>query len=305
MTESRTVRRAAKQKDSLQRLRLRVAVLACLVWTSCSEAPIALAEDFASEAQPDTLFDVIKTLPDRLVPQARDEDPRSADALFDAAIAELQGARFDEARRLFELFVVRDPQHPSVAEARRHLSELYQIDSKAVLHGGPAETAAMPDVAPAAAPAPVAARVVATPRSVGGKLEDSFMLEAGDRIFFAPRSSELGSRARSVLAAQARWLKRNASLSAVIEGHSDDPALDDNGLDLLAAERAEAVFQRLLEEGVSPERLAIAPQGKTRPIAICKGADCAAQNRRAVTVLTVQRVSELPTADPLIGPQRP
>jgi peptidoglycan-associated lipoprotein len=94
-------------------------------------------------------------------------------------------------------------------------------------------------------------------------------------------------------------------LYAVIEGHSDDPALDDSGLDRLSAERADAVFQRLLEEGVSPERLAIAPQGKTRPIAVCKGADCAAQNRRAVTVLTAQRVSELPTADPLIGPRRP
>lgn len=306
MAEGRTVRRTAKQKESLQRFRLRGVVLACLVWTSCSKAQIALAQDFSSEAQAETLFDVIKTPPDRLVPQARDEDPRSPDALFDAAMSELQGARFDEARRLLELFVVRDPQHPSVAEARRHLSELYQIDSKAVLHGGPAETAAMPDVAPAAAPVvPVAARVVATPRSVGGKLEDSFMLEAGDRIFFAPRSSELGSRARSVLAAQARWLKRNSGLYAVIEGHSDDPALDDSGLDRLAAERADAVFQRLLEEGVAPERLAIAPQGRTRPIAVCKGADCAAQNRRAVTVLTAQRVSELPTADTLIGPQRP
>lgn len=303
MTEGRTVRRAAKQKVSIVRLPLRATVLACLMWTSCPGAPIVLAQDVSSEVQPETLFDVIKTLPDRLVPQARNEDPRSADALFDAAMADLQGARFDEARRLFELFVVRDPQHPSVPEARRHLSELYQIDSKTVPHGGPAETAAMPEVA--AAPAPVAARVVATPRSVGGKLEDSFMLEAGDRVFFAPRSAELGSRARSVLAAQARWLMRNASLSAVIEGHCDDPALDEDGIDRLAAERAEAVFQRLLEEGVAPERLAIDPQGKTRPVAICKGADCAAQNRRAVTVLTAQRVSELPTADPLIGPRRP
>ncbi len=285
-------------------LRLSAISLACVAWVMCSGPSVVLAQDVSSETQSETLFDVIKTLPDRLVPQAGNDDPRSADALFDAAMADLQAARFDEARRLFELFVVRDPQHPSVAEARRHLSELYQIDSKAVAHGEPAETAAVPEAAPAA-PEIVAARVVTTPRSVGGKLEDSFMLEAGDRIFFAPRSSELGSRARSVLAAQARWLKRNASLSAVIEGHSDDPALDDNGLDRLAAERAEAVFQRLLEEGVAPERLAIAPQGKTRPVAICKGADCAAQNRRAVTVLTAQRVSELPAADELIGPQRP
>lgn len=304
MTEGKTVR-ATKPRATFVRLRLSAISLACVAWASCSGSSIVLAQDVSSETQSETLFDVIKTLPDRLVPQAGNDDPRSADALFDAAMTDLQGARFDEARRLFELFVVRDPQHPSVAEARRHLSELYQINAKAVVLGEPAETAAVPEVAPVAAPEPVAARVVTTPRSVGGKLEDSFMLEAGDRVFFAPRSSELGSRARSVLAAQARWLKRNASLSAVIEGHSDDPALDDDGLDRLAAERAEAVFQRLLEEGVTPERLAIAPQGKTRPVAICTGADCAAQNRRAVTVLTAQRVSELPAADELIGPQRP
>lgn len=305
MTKGRILRRIAAQKECLKHLRLQSVVLAFLVWTSCSNSPIALAQDYSFEAQPEASLDVI-TPPDRLVPQARDEDPRSADALFVAAMTELQGARFDEARRLFELFVVRDPQHPSVAEARRHLSELYQIESKAVLHDGPTETAAMPEVEPVVTPVvPVAARVVAIPRSVGGKLEDSFMLEAGDRIFFSPRSSELGSRARSVLAAQARWLKRNAGLSAVIEGHSDDPALDDGALDRLAAERANAVFQRLLEEGVAPERLAIAPQGKTRPVAVCKGADCAAQNRRAVTVLTAQRVSELPTADQLVGPRRP
>ncbi len=260
-----------------------------------------LAQDDAALEPGETLLGVIESLPDRLVPQSAPDDPRSADALFAAAMSELQAARFDEARRLFELFVVRDPRHPSVPEARRHLSELYQVGATDPAAPPPEETSAMPE--PAAA-APVA-RVVTTPRSVGGRLEDSFMLEAGDRVFFAPRSADLGARARSVLAAQARWLKRNASLSAVIEGHADDPALDADGLDRLGAERAQAVFQRLIEEGVPADRLAIAPRGKSRPVAICATPDCAAQNRRAVTVLTAQRVSELPAGDPLIGPRRP
>lgn len=248
------------------------------------------------------LLGIIQTPPDRLVPQSAAEDPRTPDALFSAAMLELQAVNFDEARRLLELFVVRDPQHPSVPEARRHLSELYQLNAKAVPTPVPSETAAVPE--PVFAP-PAVARIVAAPRSVGGRLEESFMLEAGDRVFFAPRSADLGARARTVLAAQARWLKRNASLSAVIEGHADDPALDQDGLDRIGAERAQAVFQRLVEEGVAPERLAIAPQGKARPVAVCASPDCAAQNRRAVTVLTGQRVSELPAADPLIGPRRP
>lgn len=297
------MRQAAVQEVRFIRHHWRGLALAALISTGFATVQAAQAQEMTFGDSAESLFDVIKTLPDRLVPKAANDDPRSADALFAAALTELQNERFDEARRLFELFVVRDPQHPSVPEARRHLSELYQIDAKAMPRGAPAETAAMPDVETVAAP--ITARLVATPRSVGGRLEDSFMLEAGDRVFFAPRSAELGSRARSVLAAQARWLKRNASLSAVVEGHSDDPAMDNDTLERLATERAEAVFRRLLEEGVAPERLAIAPQGKSRPVANCGGADCSAQNRRAVTVLTAQRVSELPTADPLIGPRRP
>jgi peptidoglycan-associated lipoprotein len=266
--------------------------------------PQAMAQQPWDANPSEPLLGIIEILPDRLVPQTAQEDPRTPDALYAAAMSELQGARFDEARRLFELFVVRDPQHPSVPEARRHLSELYQLDTAAAdtLSPAPAETAAMP--APQEVRLPVA-RIVAAPRSVGGRLEDSFMLEAGDRVFFSARSVELGSRARTVLAAQARWLKRNATLSAVVEGHADDPALDADGLDRLGAERAQAVYQRLIEEGVPPERLAIAPQGKSRPVANCDTPECAAQNRRAVTVLTGQRVSELPAADPLIGPRRP
>jgi outer membrane protein OmpA-like peptidoglycan-associated protein len=264
--------------------------------------PPVMAQDDSATDVPETLLGIIETPPDRLVPQSAPEDPRSADALYAAGMSELQAAHFDEARRLFELFVVRDPQHPSVPEARRHLSELYQLDTQAGPGPEPAETAAMPE--PALPTAPVA-RIVSTPRSVGGRLEESFMLDAGDRVFFAARSAELGSRARTVLAAQARWMKRNSSLSAVIEGHADDPALDGDGLDRLGTERALAVYQRLIEEGVAPERLAIAPQGKSRPVANCDTPDCAAQNRRAVTVLTGQRVSELPVAEPLIGPRRP
>lgn len=276
--------------------------LASACWVVLVAASPALAQDEGATDASETLLGIIETPPDRLVPQSAPDDPRSADALFAAGMSELQAARFDDARRLFELFVVRDPQHPSVPEARRHLSELYQLDAQAAPETLPAETAAMPEPRDQLAPV---ARIVSTPRSVGGRMEDGFMLEAGDRVFFAARSAELGSRARTVLAAQARWLKRNAPLSAVIEGHADDPALDGDGLDRLGTERALVVYQRLIEEGVAPERLAIAPQGKSRPVANCDTPDCAAQNRRAVTVLTGQRVSELPLADPLIGPRRP
>jgi peptidoglycan-associated lipoprotein len=259
------------------------------------------AQDAAVTDERETLLGTIEILPDRLVPKASPDDPRSPDALFAAAIAELQTERFSEARRLLELFVVRDPQHPMVPEARRHLWELYQLESKPLKEAAAADAAAM---AQTSTVAPIA-RAVAGARPIGGRLEDNFMLEAGDRVFFAPRSAELGSRARSVLAAQARWLKRNSGLSAVIEGYVDDQSLDAGGIDRLAEERAQAVFRRLVEEGVAADRLAISPQGTARPVATCRSPECAAQNRRAVTVLTAQRLSELPSAAPANAPLRP
>jgi peptidoglycan-associated lipoprotein len=273
-------------------------VAVCLIAGVCTAAR---AQDGDPPADRETLLGIIEVLPDRLVPNAAPDDPRSPDELFAEAVAELQQERFSEARRLLELFVVRDPQHPSVPEARRHLSELYQLDAQPRKLAPPAVTAATPEP-PAAAPN---APIVAGARPVGGRLEDNFMLEAGDRVFFAPRSAELGTRARSVLAAQARWLKRNAGLSAVVEGHVDDPSLDADGIARLAEERAQAVFRRLVEEGVTPDRIAVSPQGMTRPVATCGSPECAAQNRRAVTVLTAQRVSELPAPDAENASRRP
>lgn len=276
----------------LPAMALAVAMATAAVWS----VPHARAGDIGDIGPDQPQFGVIESPPDSLVPRTppADSDSRSPDELFTAAISELQAGLFEPARRLLELFVARDPQHPSVPEARRHLSELYQLDTRPVTGPAAPETAAAPEIKPLPS-----ARRVALPRSVGGNTEDSFMLEAGDRVFFASRSFELGSRARAVLAAQARWLKRNPNLSAVIEGHSDDPPLEADGLVELAARRAEAVFQRLLEEGVAPERLAIAPAGRANPVALCAEPECAAQNRRAVTVLTAQRVSELPPMEGL------
>jgi peptidoglycan-associated lipoprotein len=213
----------------------------------------------------------------------------------------LQQGLFDTAQRLFEVFVAAAPDHPSAPEARRHLGELYQRNGTPP--AGPAMTGSVPakSATVAAPPDPqtsqAIARRVASARPVAGPVEDRFMLEAGDRVFFSAGSAELGGRARAVLAAQARWLKRNATLSAVIEGHADDAPLGEPDLERLSAERAQAVFERLVEEGVPANRLAIAPMGPSRPVAHCSSPDCGAQNRRAVTVLTPQRLSELPALD--------
>ena len=119
-------------------------------------------------------------------------------------------------------------------------------------------------------------------------------MEVGDRIFFVAGSAELGSRAPAGLGAQAAWMRKQSQVDAVIEGHADDPgSADENRAVALA--RAEAVRQRLIEEGIAPDRLRISVLGRGRRIADCEGTECATHNRRAVTVV-YPRGSEPPGA---------
>ncbi len=275
--------------------------------------PYDVAQD---DHEPDEmLLGVIETPPARLVPQIPDAsapalpsavtDPRSPDELFRLASEELAAGRTEAAQRLFEILVASAPSHPKSREARRRLQVIYrglaEVPAAETLSAG---SRTGPEVfPPGSAPATEAPARVGDPRRVvlpvpvARSVEENFVIEAGDRVFFAPRSADLGARARVVLSAQARWLKRNPSLYAVVEGHADDPPLDDAELERLALARAQAVYWRLVEEGVVSHRLGINPLGRQKPVADCAAAHCSAQNRRAVTVLTPQKLSELPSGE--------
>lgn len=116
------------------------------------------------------------------------------------------------------------------------------------------------------------------------ELEKKFRVEAGDRIFFAASSADLGARARTALASQARWLVARPDVEVLIEGHADEPGSDQDNK-ILSQQRAEAVRARLIEEGVAGERIAVKALGRKERVATCPDAECAVQNRRAVTVV--------------------
>ncbi len=111
-----------------------------------------------------------------------------------------------------------------------------------------------------------------------------FQTQVGDRVFFSDASAELGTRGRVALEAQAAWLVRHPLLSVVVEGHADDSGSNGHNLEL-SQQRADAVRRRLILLGVAPERIRSIAYGRQRLIAECGGAGCAAQNRRAVTVI--------------------
>jgi peptidoglycan-associated lipoprotein len=120
-------------------------------------------------------------------------------------------------------------------------------------------------------------------------LSFDFQMAAGDRVFFAESSIDIGARARDVLAAQARWLTRHPELPVFVEAHADDYTGNRDLEVQIAERRARAVQQRLVEEGVDAARITVVAFGRDRPVATCQAPECTAQNRRVIT-----RVGHLP-----------
>ncbi len=227
-----------------------------------------------------------------------------AQELYLDGMEKLEAGHSDWARTTFEGLVARYPATTAATLARRQLGDLYRGDAaedKSV-EAHPLGLAPGPALAPAPGPAfvaPVAAPAAmpGAPEVQGGRsqiwdqelrrnvtIQSKLRNEAGDRVFFAPGSAELGSRARTALAGQAQWLKRWHEFEAAIEGHADEPGTDQENL-TLSAQRAEAVRQRLIDEGVEASRLAVVSLGRSERLANCDDPDCRAQNRRALTLV--------------------
>jgi peptidoglycan-associated lipoprotein len=115
-------------------------------------------------------------------------------------------------------------------------------------------------------------------------LAAEFQTQVGDRVFFSEASADLGTRGRVALEAQAAWLLRNPALSVTIEGHADDAGSPSQNQEV-SERRAEVVRRRLIQMGVASDRIRVVAFGRERLIADCTAAACAAQNRRAVTVI--------------------
>ncbi|MEZ5844025.1 MAG: OmpA family protein [Hyphomicrobiaceae bacterium] len=105
---------------------------------------------------------------------------------------------------------------------------------------------------------------------------------AGDRIFFAAGSAQIGTRSRAALARQARYLNDRPGIVVVIDGHADESG-PVKAVMALSQARAEAVARLLMDEGVARERITTQAHGTSERVADCSSPACAAQNRRAVT----------------------
>ncbi|AGI66613.1 putative outer membrane lipoprotein [Octadecabacter antarcticus 307] len=117
-----------------------------------------------------------------------------------------------------------------------------------------------------------------------------FSQTIGDRVMFAVDTSTLTAEGRNTLDGQSGWLSTNSDYLAVIEGHADEQGTREYNL-ALGARRANAVREYLISKGLASSRIRTVSYGKERPIAVCSEESCYAQNRRALTIISMGQSS--------------
>jgi peptidoglycan-associated lipoprotein len=114
--------------------------------------------------------------------------------------------------------------------------------------------------------------------------QQDFVVNVGDRVFFANDSTDLSPEARGVLDRQAKWLQSYPRYTVTVEGHADERGTREYNF-ALGQRRSVAARDYLISRGVQSTRLKTISYGKERPVAVCEEESCFSQNRRAVTVL--------------------
>ena len=127
----------------------------------------------------------------------------------------------------------------------------------------PAETAA-PAEPPAEEPAPA--------------VIDTAIMD--ERIYFQYDSAALTEQAPPILTGMVAYLRTNPGLSVTVQGHCDERGTEAYNMKL-GAQRAEAVKQFLIDQGIAAGRLAAVSFGKSQPVALGHDEASWAQNRRA------------------------
>ena len=112
-------------------------------------------------------------------------------------------------------------------------------------------------------------------------LEETFVVEVGDRVYFDYDSAELDADAQELLQYQAAWFKENNITSITIEGHCDERGTREYNL-ALGEKRAQAVKNYLNGLAVFPAINTLS-YGKERPAVVGSNDDAWSQNRRSVT----------------------
>jgi peptidoglycan-associated lipoprotein len=92
-------------------------------------------------------------------------------------------------------------------------------------------------------------------------------------------SYDLTPEARTILQANAAWLKANPSVTVEIEGHCDERGTTEYNL-ALGAKRARAALDYLVSLGISAARIKATSYGEELPVCKESSENCYEKNRR-------------------------
>ena len=109
-------------------------------------------------------------------------------------------------------------------------------------------------------------------------------VDVGDRVFFDFDKYTLKAKAQQTLERQATFLKNNAGIKVVLQGHADERGTREYNL-ALGERRASSAKDYLVALGIDPNRITIISYGKERPAVAGSNEAAWSQNRRAVTVI--------------------
>ncbi len=110
------------------------------------------------------------------------------------------------------------------------------------------------------------------------------LIAVGDRVLFDYDSAKLDSSARILLDAQSRFLRANTDLNFIVEGHCDERGTREYNL-ALGEQRATAVRDYLVIQGIDPDRIKVISYGKEKPAVVGSNSMAWSKNRRSVTII--------------------
>jgi outer membrane protein OmpA-like peptidoglycan-associated protein len=103
-------------------------------------------------------------------------------------------------------------------------------------------------------------------------------------ILFGTNSAEMSERNQNIVKDFAAYLDSNRSLKVSIQGHTDNAGDPAKNLELSNL-RAKAVYELLVKEGVTAQRLSYKGYGQTKPVADNLTTEGKAKNRRTEFVV--------------------
>ena len=110
------------------------------------------------------------------------------------------------------------------------------------------------------------------------------LIAVGDRVLFDYDSAKLDSSAKILLDGQSRFLRANTDLNFIVEGHCDERGTREYNL-ALGEQRATAVRDYLVIQGIDPDRIKVISYGKEKPAVVGSNTMAWSKNRRAVTII--------------------